>query len=525
LPGKKPDGDTERKQGAVDRRVGELFETLHESFDFSRIRRAVISDDRATRRCDRYRARLRAAVADPTAEDGEPFVSLSETASRTLDNETDPELVSEHVGDGRMLDPSVVPNTFEISSDTATAADLERAIARTLARNPALVRELTEMDTGTRESTESSQKDGQVSGPVRKLLREWDIPEASPLVPALSGASEQIIDLAEAIQADHERLLENQKQFDLDFGVSDDPERIPDDSVHPYSAVADAILNRTAVEEAETVLDQLDSGRVDPRRIGLDETTIARLEARISQELVDVERAKPTDGEVESTYAEAKNGARAAGDETAAGNFFQLEGRYARRQHWQRWKRERDGLAQLLRPVCATLAALVGVVYLLMAFIGSSNPPLPVPAVSTLPVVGAAAPGPATLIGAGGLAFGLLLGRGTFGPLLKWLGTVFIWATMGYGERPLRVLGFSGVVVAGFATLYWAAETYFDAGPTVDGGPVGFLTFSLEMFVTLFLGGPQVEVQWVRLAAVLEGFVGVFVIGMFVVAVTRAVHR
>lgn len=526
--GERPNDDTEGPHGTVDRRVSELWEILHESFDFPRIRRAAVSDERATRRCNRYRDRLRAAVDDPTTEDGRPLEGPSETESRTPDDWTDSELVSEHIGDGvdgEMLDPSTVPDTFEIAGDTATAADLERAIARTLARNPALIRDLAEMDAEAQESTESDQEDGELPAPVAQLLREWDIPEASPLVPALSEAGEEIIALAEAIHADHERLLDNQERFGLDFGVSDAPERIPDEGIHPYSAVADAILDYTALEEAETVLDQFKSGRVDPRRIGLDETAIERLEANIVMGLVDVERIKPTDGEVESTYAEAKNGASDAGDETAAGEFFQLEAGYARRQHWQRWKRERGGLLGFFRPVASMLSVLVGAVFLAVAFASSTNLAVPAPAVSTAPVAVSVGPGPAALVGVGGLTVGLLFGWGTFGPLLKWLGNVFIWATMGYGEQPLRVLGFSGVVVVGFATLYWGAETYFGAGPSVEDGFVGFLTFSLEMFVTLFLGGPRVADQWVRLAAVLEGFVGVFVIGMFVVAVTRAVHR
>lgn len=126
---------------------------------------------------------------------------------------------------------------------------------------------------------------------------------------------------------------------------------------------------------------------------------------------------------------------------------------------------------------------------------------------------------PGTLVEVVGLTAGLLLGRGAFGPPLNWLGNVFIWSAIWYRERLLRVLGFSGVA-SGVAALYWAAETQFDAGPSVGDGFVGHLTFSPEMLVTLFLGGPEVTDQWVRLAAVVEGFVGVFVI-----AVSRAVHH
>jgi hypothetical protein len=108
------------------------------------------------------------------------------------------------------------------------------------------------------------------------------------------------------------------------------------------------------------------------------------VEAAIAHDLATPAAVRGTDNQLESTYAEAKNGASDAGDETAAGNFFQKEASYARRQHWNR----------------------------ALGRIESDSGP----------------------VGAG----------------LNWLGNVFLWGTMGYGERPLRVLGFALSIVVAF---------------------------------------------------------------------------
>jgi len=91
----------------------------------------------------------------------------------------------------------------------------------------------------------------------------------------------------------------------------------------------------------------------------------------------------------------------------------------------------------------------------------------------------------------------------------------------GYGERPGRVLTFSGVVVLVFAGLFAAL---LPAPPY--GGPVGYGLLSLESFVALILGGGTEQSDLaVRLAATLEGFVGAFLIALFVFALTRSLER
>jgi hypothetical protein len=94
---------------------------------------------------------------------------------------------------------------------------------------------------------------------------------------------------------------------------------------------------------------------------------------------------------------------------------------------------------------------------------------------------------------------------------------------MGYGEKPTRVLLFSAVIIGGFAVLYELLGA--SVAPVFDSAFLGRLVFSFDVFVTLALGEPPGVDETVRLLAVVEGFAGVFVIGMFVVTVTRAVHR
>ncbi|WP_318569676.1 hypothetical protein [Salinigranum marinum] len=186
---------------------------------------------------------------------------------------------------------------------------------------------------------------------------------------------------------------------------------------------------------------------------------VHRTEAAIARDLADPDAVRGTDNQLESTYAKAKNGASDAGDETAAGNFFQKEAAYARRQHWNR----------------------------ALGRIESDSGP----------------------VEAG----------------LDWLGNVFLWATMGYGERPLRVLGFAASIVVAFAMFFWAAQAVGGVAPFAGSGVLGYLSGSLGLFVTLVITQPEIQNDWIRLAAQLEGFLGVFVVGMFVVAVTRAIHR
>ncbi|OYR40309.1 hypothetical protein DJ82_08005 [Halorubrum sp. Ib24] len=91
----------------------------------------------------------------------------------------------------------------------------------------------------------------------------------------------------------------------------------------------------------------------------------------------------------------------------------------------------------------------------------------------------------------------------------------------GYGERPGRVLTFSGSVVFVFAGAF---AVLLPEPPY--GGVLGYGLLSLESFVALILGGGTVQSDLaVRLAATLEGFVGAFLIALFVFALTRSLER
>lgn len=91
----------------------------------------------------------------------------------------------------------------------------------------------------------------------------------------------------------------------------------------------------------------------------------------------------------------------------------------------------------------------------------------------------------------------------------------------GYGERPGRVLTFSGGVVLVFAGVF---AVLLPDPPY--GGLVGYGLLSLESFVALILGGGTEQSDLaVRLAATLEGFVGAFLIALFVFALTRSLER
>lgn len=104
----------------------------------------------------------------------------------------------------------------------------------------------------------------------------------------------------------------------------------------------------------------------------------------------------------------------------------------------------------------------------------------------------------------------------------QWSANALLDVTSGYGERPSRVVAFSVVVVLVFAGLF---AIVWPTGP-YGGGVVGYLLLSLESFVTLVLGGGvTVEEPRVRLLAQIEGFIGAFLIALFVFTLTRSIHR
>lgn len=113
--------------------------------------------------------------------------------------------------------------------------------------------------------------------------------------------------------------------------------------------------------------------------------------------------------------------------------------------------------------------------------------------------------------------------RDRFGSLYRWAANATLEAVAGYGERPSRVVGTSVSTIGCFSLLF--ALTWPGSPPYGSAG--GYLVLSIESFVTLVLGGAA-EVRspwWLRLLAEIEGFLGVFLVALFVFALTRSIHR
>jgi hypothetical protein len=102
----------------------------------------------------------------------------------------------------------------------------------------------------------------------------------------------------------------------------------------------------------------------------------------------------------------------------------------------------------------------------------------------------------------------------------KWIGNMLLNVSCGYGERPFRTVGIAGIISITFAVLYWALgiEVPYSGG-------IGYLTFSLDSFVSLVLGPPETTDSLTTFLVALESFLGGFVIALFVFALTRSVNR
>ncbi len=95
-----------------------------------------------------------------------------------------------------------------------------------------------------------------------------------------------------------------------------------------------------------------------------------------------------------------------------------------------------------------------------------------------------------------------------------WLRSLLLWGLMGYGERPLRVLGLAAFVILGYAAIYHAAgairESTFRAA----------LYFSMITFTTVGYGDIPPRPEF-RLLAASEALVGVVLCGLFLFCIGR----
>lgn len=103
---------------------------------------------------------------------------------------------------------------------------------------------------------------------------------------------------------------------------------------------------------------------------------------------------------------------------------------------------------------------------------------------------------------------------------VNWVGNATLDTACGYGERPSRPILFSIGLVAVFAGVY--ALIGLDLP---YAGPQGYLTFSLQAFVSLLLGQPATAGEIVSFLVALEGFFGAFMIALLVFTLTRSVSR
>lgn len=103
----------------------------------------------------------------------------------------------------------------------------------------------------------------------------------------------------------------------------------------------------------------------------------------------------------------------------------------------------------------------------------------------------------------------------------RWLANAVLYVTAGYGERPSWAIVNSVVSIVVFGLVYTAAGVYQDDSAILDS----FL-FSIQSFVTFVLGNePDTTNTVVEFLTAAQGFVGAFLIAVFVFTLTRTVYR
>ncbi len=113
-------------------------------------------------------------------------------------------------------------------------------------------------------------------------------------------------------------------------------------------------------------------------------------------------------------------------------------------------------------------------------------------------------------------------------PLVSRLQLLFLIAmnlvlsiTCGYGEKPRRTLGFSVATVGAYAAVF----PLFVANPPFNTS-LGYILLSIQSFTSLIFGtSASIPGFLGSFVVATEGFVGAFMIGLFIFALTRSVHR
>lgn len=102
-----------------------------------------------------------------------------------------------------------------------------------------------------------------------------------------------------------------------------------------------------------------------------------------------------------------------------------------------------------------------------------------------------------------------------------WLANGALGLTSGYGEEPKLTVYSSVAVIAGFSGLYALAQ------PAGGVEPLRHLLFSFQSFITFVVGPPGTDTAsfWVQLLSAIEGFLGAFLVALFVFTLTSSIDR
>ncbi|ACV11893.1 hypothetical protein Huta_1720 [Halorhabdus utahensis DSM 12940] len=103
-----------------------------------------------------------------------------------------------------------------------------------------------------------------------------------------------------------------------------------------------------------------------------------------------------------------------------------------------------------------------------------------------------------------------------------------LWGLTNFSESPTRVFSLGVLLTVGFAALYGILSFLGIANAPYSNAPLGtgYLIFSAESLITLVHAPGAIVKAWeIRLLSVFEGFLGAFLIALFVFSLTRAVHR
>ena len=102
----------------------------------------------------------------------------------------------------------------------------------------------------------------------------------------------------------------------------------------------------------------------------------------------------------------------------------------------------------------------------------------------------------------------------------RYLRNAVLWSTTGYGEKPGRVIGASVGSICVFALVY--AGLLMGQSSTV----MEVLLLSIQSYVTFVLGPAPVNSSIiVKVVSAVQGFVGAFLVALFVFTFTRRLNR